>query len=122
MRGRHQGNRCECRCRRRREHGKRWWSRDERFAIDDADPSAFLRANLRALPQIDVAAASKNLVEHVRREENVGDGILHADGRFVSDRRMHGESRGRCEQRQPEAVGECEGLEEDIDVAVEIAA
>lgn len=122
MRGRHQRNWGERRRRRRGEHGKRRRGCDEGLPGDDSDSRAFFGTNLRALSKLDIATAPKDLVEYVRREKNIGDGVFDADGRLVSDRRVHGEPRRWGDQRQAEAVGERERLEKDIDVAVDIAA
>ena len=122
MRGRHQRNWGERRRRRRGEHGKRRRGCDEGLPRDDSDSRAFFGTNLRALSKLDIATAPKDLVEYVRREKNIGDGVFDADGRLVSDRRVHGEPRRWGDQRQAKAVGERERLEKDIDVAIDVAA
>ena len=109
-------------CGSRGENRKRRWRRDERLAVGDGNERTDLRANLRSFSELDIAAASEDLVKHVRREENVCNGVFNADRRFVSDRRVDGQPRRWRDQRQRFAVGQLERLEKNIDVTVYVAA
>lgn len=122
MRRSHQGDRCECRRGSRGENRKRGRCRNERFAVGNGHKCADPSAHLRSFRKFDVAAAPEYLVEHVRRKENICDGVFDADRRFMADRRVDGEPRRGSDQRQLATVGEFEWLEENIDVAINVAA